>query len=101
MLNQIIQFRNWAFFAGFVTIFVGAIVCSFLYAISYPPSLSGGQIVERDDRSATTPQQSIAGAEHSSDQVPLAVTIVPPAKARRKLKKINKIASKKRRTKGA
>jgi hypothetical protein len=56
MLNQIIQFRNWAFFAGFVTIFVGAIVCSFLYAISYPPSLSGGQIVERDDRSATTPQ---------------------------------------------
>ena len=81
MLNQIIQFRNWAFFAGFVTIFVGAIVCSFLYAISYPPSLSGGQIVERDDRSATTPQQSIAGAEHSSDQVPLAVTIVPPSKS--------------------
>lgn len=36
MLKTILRLENWARLAGFVTIFLSVIVCSFLYAISFP-----------------------------------------------------------------
>ena len=46
MLEKILLLQNWARLAGFVTIFVSIIVCSFLYAISYPPVPSSGPTIQ-------------------------------------------------------
>jgi hypothetical protein len=41
MLRTILKLRNWALLAGFVTIFASVVVCSFEFAISYPPFPTG------------------------------------------------------------
>jgi hypothetical protein len=83
LLIKIILFRNWAFFSGLTAIFVSAIVCSFLYAISYPPPPSGLPISERNYSGTTTEQNLANDAERGADKVPFPVTIVPGPKRRR------------------
>jgi hypothetical protein len=40
MPRSLMCLQNWARFAGFVALFGGIIVCSFLFAISYPPPIA-------------------------------------------------------------
>jgi hypothetical protein len=65
-------------FAGFVTIFGGAIVCSFLWAISYPPPPSSWPITQANKSGTATERQPSEGAEHGTEHIPFVVTIVPP-----------------------
>src|SRR6266851_5756876 len=53
MLKTILQLKNWARLAGFVTIFLSVIVCSFLYAISFPTAPIEGASNERSLTIAT------------------------------------------------
>jgi hypothetical protein len=56
MLNQLLKLENWAKLAGFVLIFLSIIVCSFIYAISYPPPHGGSRQTQQlqlsEDRAA-------------------------------------------------
>jgi hypothetical protein len=53
MLRTVLQLKNWASLAGFVTIFLSIIVCSFLYAVSFPAAQSEGASNERSLAVAT------------------------------------------------
>jgi hypothetical protein len=52
MLYQLVKLENWAKLAGFVLIFLSIIVCSFIYAISYPPLVGNSAVAEHAGSSA-------------------------------------------------
>jgi hypothetical protein len=78
MLEAILKLQNWARLAGFVTIFLSVIVCSFLYAISYPPLPSDGSVAKHNHSSTDAEQKSAGTDQRGTKAVPLAVEIVPP-----------------------
>jgi hypothetical protein len=80
MLRKLLLLRNWARLAGLVTLFVAVIVCSFLWAISYPPSPSGGPVVEHNYPTRGAEQHGTSGDQRGTKSEPLAVEIVPPKK---------------------
>jgi hypothetical protein len=72
------RWENWAKAAGFITIFGSIIVCSFLWAISNPPSPSGRPIVQQNHAPANAEQQTPNSDQRGTKAVPFAVEIVPP-----------------------
>ena len=72
------RWRNWARAAGFITIFTSAIVCSFLWALSNPPTPSSRPSAEQNHASAHTEQQPSDSNQRGTKAVPLAVEIVSP-----------------------
>ena len=78
MLRKLLRLQNWARLAGFVTIFLSVIVCSFLYAISYPPLPSGRPIAEHNNAGTYADPKPTSDDQRGTKAVPLAVEVVPP-----------------------
>jgi len=69
MLEKILKLQNWARLAGFVTIFLSVIVCSFLYAISYPPLPSGEPMAQHSNANANAKDRPAIQDQGGSDNV--------------------------------
>jgi hypothetical protein len=81
MLRFLVRLRrweNWAKAAGFITLFVSLIVCSFLWAISNPPSPSSRPVAQHNHAAPNAEQQSASTDPRGTKAVPLAVEIIPP-----------------------
>ena len=70
----------WAQSAGFISVLVAVLVCSFIWAISYPPLPSGGPVVEHNQPEASTERQESNASQRGTEQNPFAIKILPPAK---------------------
>jgi hypothetical protein len=82
MLRFLVRLRrweNWAKAAGIITIFVSVIVCSFLWAISNPPSPSRGPIAHSDQHQPQSGKQGSDSDQVGTKGVPLFVQIAPAA----------------------
>jgi hypothetical protein len=77
-LVRLRRWQNWAKAAGFITIFLSVIVCSFLWAISNPPFPSNRPIAQSNHAAANTEQQAADADQRGTKAVPLAVEIIPP-----------------------
>ena len=71
-------FSELGMFSGLVAIFLGVIVCTFLWATLYEPPPRGGPLIQQDDPQASTTQQLTEAQHGNSRGGPLAVTRVPP-----------------------
>lgn len=68
----------WAQAAGFISILVSVIVCSFLWAISYSPIPSSEPKTQHNYAAPNTEQKSPEANQSGTKRVPLAVQIVSP-----------------------
>lgn len=80
MLKDFLRLDNWARAAGFAATLFAAIVCSFLWAISYPPLPSGGPITQHNQPSTNTEHQPTNNGERGSESNPLVVRTIPAEK---------------------
>src|SRR5262249_51774613 len=69
MIDQLLKLENWAKLSGFVLIFLSIIVCSFIYAVSYPSPHGGRlqteQLQRSDDRAEEREKIEKAANERS------------------------------------
>jgi hypothetical protein len=74
--------RDWAKYAGLTAFFLAALVCSFLWALSYPPPPCRGPIAQSNNCSAEKERDHATGQAQNADFMPPKITLVPAPKSK-------------------